>query len=119
MVMKNHPHPGELLLEEVRRRFGLDVAGAAKRLNVSCTMLSRVLDGRASVSPDLAMHLERAGFSSARVWMTLQSDFDRRGAEPELVRMLDGVTPDNLHGEVDFGSATGGKTPDQDKWGRL
>ena len=60
MVMKNHPHPGELLLEEVRRRFGLDVAGAAKRLNVSCTMLSRVLDGRASISPDLAMHLERA-----------------------------------------------------------
>lgn len=52
MVMKNHPHPGELLLEEVRRRFGLDVAGAAKRLNVSCTMLSRVLDGRASISPD-------------------------------------------------------------------
>lgn len=117
MVMKNHPHPGELLREEVRRRFGLDVAGAAKRLEVSCSMLSRVLDGRASISPDLAMHLERAGFSSARVWMTLQCDFDQRRAEPGLVRMLDGITPDNLHGEVDFGSATGCKTRDQDKLG--
>ncbi|ONC34581.1 HigA family addiction module antitoxin [Burkholderia pseudomallei] len=115
MVMKNHPHSGELLREEVCSRFGLDVAGAAKRLRVSYSLLSRVVDGRASISADLAMHLERAGFSSARVWMTLQSNYDRRRVEPELARMLDGTTPENLHGEVDFGSATGYKTPGHDK----
>lgn len=119
MIMKNHPHPGELLREEVCCRLGIDVAGAAKRLKVSCSMLSRVLDGRASISTDLAMHLERAGFSSARFWMTLQSNYDQRCAEAELARMLDGITPDNLHGEVDFGAATGCRTADQDKLGRL
>ncbi|WP_231753027.1 HigA family addiction module antitoxin [Burkholderia sp. TSV86] len=113
--MKNHPNPGELLREEVCSRFGLDVAGAAKRLRVSRSLLSRVLDGRAGISADLAMHLERAGFSSARFWMTLQSNYDQRHAEPELARMLDCITPDNLHGEVEFGSATGYKTPGQDK----
>lgn len=117
MVMKKHPHPGELLREDICCRLGLDVAGAAKRLRVSRSMLSRVLDGRASISPDLAMHLERAGFSSARFWMTLQSNYDHRHAEPELVRMLDGITPDNLHREVDFGAAAGCKTPDHDKLG--
>ncbi|WP_232437210.1 HigA family addiction module antitoxin [Burkholderia ubonensis] len=117
--MKSHPHPGELLREDICCRFGLDVAGAAKRLRVSRSMLSRVLDGQASISPDLAMHLERAGFSSARLWMTLQSNHDQWRAEPELTRMLDGITPDNLHGEVDFGVATGCKTPDRDKLGRL
>lgn len=117
--MKNQPHPGELLRVEVCRRSGLDVAGAAKRLRVSRSLLSRVLDGRSSISADLAMHLERAGFSSARFWMTLQSNYDQRRAEPELARMLDGITPDNLHGEVDFGAAPSYKTPGQDKQGRV
>ncbi|WP_238361274.1 HigA family addiction module antitoxin [Burkholderia thailandensis] len=117
--MKNHPHPGELLSEDVCCRLGLDVACAAKRLGVSCSMLARVLDGRASITPDLAIHLERAGFRSARFWMDLQSSYDQRHAEPELARMLDGITPNNLHGEVDFGAATGCKTPDLDKLGRL
>ncbi|CAJ3056462.1 virulence-associated protein A [Burkholderia pseudomallei] len=119
MVMKNHPHPGELLREDIYCRLGLDVAGAAKRLRVSCSTLSRVLDGRTSISPDLAMRLERSGFSSARFWMALQSNYDQWRAELELARMLDGITPDNLHGEVDFGSATGCKTADQNKLGRL
>ncbi|WP_249191284.1 HigA family addiction module antitoxin [Burkholderia vietnamiensis] len=112
--MKNHPHPGELLREDICGRVGPDVAGAAKRLRVSRSMLSRVLDGRVSISSDLAMRLEHAGFRSARFWMTLQ----KRHAEQELARMLDGVTPVNLHEEVDFGPPVGREILDQDKLGR-
>ncbi|ARK96959.1 addiction module antidote protein, HigA family [Burkholderia pseudomallei] len=119
MVMKNHPHPGELLREDICGRLGPDVAGAAKRLRVSRSMLSRVLDGSASISSDLAMRLERAGFRSTRFWMTLQSNYDQRHAEQELARMLDGVTPVNLHEEVDFGPPVGREILDQDKLGRL
>ncbi|HDR9024064.1 TPA: HigA family addiction module antidote protein [Burkholderia vietnamiensis] len=115
MVMKNHPHPGELPREEVCSRFGVDVAGLAKRLRVSYSLLSRVVDGLATISADLALHLKRAGFTSARVRMTLQSNYDQRHVEAELARMLDGITPENLHGEVDFGSATGYKSPGHDK----
>ncbi|MBR7945374.1 HigA family addiction module antitoxin [Burkholderia cenocepacia] len=112
MVIKNHPHPGEQLREDICCRLGLDVSGAAKRLRVSRSMLSRVLDGRASISPDLAMRLERSGFSSASFWMALQSNYDQWRRELDLAHMLDGITPDNLHGEVDFGSAAGCKTAD-------
>lgn len=44
-----------------------------------------------------------------------KSSVPRRHVEPELARMLDGITPENLHGEVDFGSATGYKSPGHDK----
>ncbi|KWF21670.1 HigA family addiction module antitoxin [Burkholderia pseudomultivorans] len=115
MCKKEHPHPGELLREDVLRGFGPDVASAAKRLGVSRSMLKRVLDGRTGISPNLAMHLERAGFGSGRFWMILQSIYDQRRWEQELAHMLDDVTPSNLHAEVDFGPPVGREIPDQDK----
>jgi addiction module HigA family antidote len=75
-MMKNHPHPGELLREDVLRPLGLAVTEAAERLGMSRVALSRVLNGRAAISPDLAIRLERAGVSTARFWLTLQANFD-------------------------------------------
>ncbi len=73
-MMKNHPHPGELLREDVLLPLGIEVTDAATRLGMSRTTLSRVLHGHAGISPDLAVRLERAGVSTARFWMTLQSN---------------------------------------------
>jgi addiction module HigA family antidote len=75
-MMKNHPHPGELLREDVLKPLGLAVGEAAGRLGVSRITLSRVLNGRAGISPDLAVRLERAGVSTARFWVTLQANYD-------------------------------------------
>ena len=75
-MMKNHPHPGDLLREDVLVPLGLEVTEAAQRLGMSRTALSRVLNGRAGISPDLALRLERAGVSTARFWMTLQVNYD-------------------------------------------
>ena len=75
-MMKDHPHPGELLREDVLRPLELTVGEAAKRLGVSRVTLSRVLNGRAGISPDLAVRLERAGVSTARFWATLQANYD-------------------------------------------
>ncbi|HVR80731.1 MAG TPA: HigA family addiction module antitoxin [Luteimonas sp.] len=74
--MKNPPHPGELLREDVLIPFGLAVTEAAGRLSMSRVALSRVLNGHAGISPDLAIRLERAGVSTARFWVTLQANYD-------------------------------------------
>jgi antitoxin HigA-1 len=80
-MMKNHPHPGELLREDVLLPLGIEVTDAAKRLGMSRTTLSRVLNGHAGISPDLAIRLEQAGASTARFWMTLQTNYELAQAE--------------------------------------
>ena len=80
-MMHNHPHPGELLREDVLQPLGLEVTEAAHRLGMSRTSLSRVINGHAGISPDLAVRLERAGVSSARFWMTLQTNYELSQAE--------------------------------------
>lgn len=74
--MHNHPHPGELLKEDVITPLELSVKEAAERLGISRVSLSRVLNGKAGISPDLALRLEEAGISTARFWMSLQSNYE-------------------------------------------
>ena len=76
-MMKNPCHPGELL----QGNFGEDglnisIAAAARHLGVSRVALSRVVNGRAAVSPDLAVRLESAGLSTARFWLAVQAAYD-------------------------------------------
>ncbi|RRN67404.1 HigA family addiction module antitoxin [Agrobacterium deltaense] len=91
-MMKFPVHPGELLREEVIAALQLSVTDAAERLGMSHVALSRVLNGRAGVSPDLALRLERAGVSTARAWLAMQSNYDLAQAmkrEQPPVRPLD------------------------------
>ena len=74
--MKHPPHPGLLLREDVLAPLGLQVKQAAEHLGMSRVALSRVLNGRAGISPDLAIRLEKAGVSTARFWMALQANYD-------------------------------------------
>lgn len=90
-MMKSPPHPGELLRQDVLIPLGLMVRDAAERLNISRVALSRVLNGRAAISPDLAIRLEMAGVSTARFWLGLQSNYDLAEAlkrDQPLVRSL-------------------------------
>jgi len=78
------PHPGEILKEDVLKPLGLSVREAAGRLAMSRVSLSRVLNGRAGISPDLAVRLEQAGVSTARFWMTLQSNYELAKAREKV-----------------------------------
>ncbi|WEN16835.1 HigA family addiction module antitoxin [Rhodanobacter sp. AS-Z3] len=92
--MKNHPHPGELSREDVLLPLGIEVTDAAERLGMSRTTLSRVINGRAGISPDLAIRRERVGVSTARFWMTLQANYELAQAEQRAqptVRRLQAV----------------------------
>jgi addiction module HigA family antidote len=75
-MMKVHPHPGEMLREDVLVPLGIDVTDAAQRLGIARTTLSRVINGKSGISPDLAVRLELAGVSTARFWMTLQTNYE-------------------------------------------
>lgn len=75
-MMHNHPHPGEILRATVFEPLGLSVSDAAERLGMSRPALSRVLNGKAGISPDLAIRLEKAGVSTARFWISLQGNYD-------------------------------------------
>ncbi len=75
-MIHTHPHPGEILRETVFEPLEISVTEAAERLAMSRVALSRVLNGKAGVSPDLALRLEKAGVSTARFWINLQANHD-------------------------------------------
>lgn len=76
MIMRNHPHPGELLREDVLVPLGIRVTDAAQRLGLARTTLSRIVNGRSRISSDLAIRLELAGVGTARFWIALQTNFE-------------------------------------------
>lgn len=75
-MMKTPPHPGIMLRNDVLEPLGLGVTEAARKLGMSRVALSRVVNGHAGISPELAIRLEQAGVSTARFWMGLQSNYD-------------------------------------------
>ena len=78
--MFNPPHPGATLKEDVLPALGLTVTQAAHQLGVTRTALSRVLNGHAGISPDMARRIEmwlgqeRGG--RADLWLGMQMDYD-------------------------------------------
>ncbi len=76
MAMKNPPHPGGSIRENCLEPLGLSVTEAADVLGVARHTLSRVLNGHAAISPDMAIRLEKAGWSSADFWLRRQTSYD-------------------------------------------
>jgi len=76
MTMHNPPHPGEILKQDVLSELGLSVTDAAAALRVSRVALSRVLNGRAAVSADMALRLGDWLGNGADVWLRMQAAYD-------------------------------------------
>jgi addiction module HigA family antidote len=74
--MYDPPHPGEIIREDCMAPLGLSVTATAELLGVSRTTLSELLNGHMGVSPEMAVRLEKRGWSSAEVWLGLQADYD-------------------------------------------
>ena len=81
MLMHNPPHPGEVLKELCLEPLGLTVTDAAKALGVSRKTLSMVVNGRAGISPEMAVRLSIAFDTSAESWLNQQTQFDLWQAE--------------------------------------
>lgn len=78
MRMHNPPHPGKALREFLG---DLTVTEAASRLGVTRAALSRILNGSAGISADMALRLKDALGTSAEMWLTMQSKYDLWQAE--------------------------------------
>jgi addiction module HigA family antidote len=72
-LMHNPPHPGKVLREYLGE---IEVAEAAARLKVSRTTLSRVLNGRAGISPEMSLRLSDALGTHAAFWSSMQMEYD-------------------------------------------
>ncbi len=80
--MYNPPHPGETLKEDVLPALGLTVTQAAEELGINRVTLSRVLNGKAGVSIDLALRLESwLDGPTAESWLKGQLAYDLWQAE--------------------------------------
>ncbi len=76
MKMHNPPHPGEVLRELCLEPLELNVSEAAKALGVSRKTLSAILNGRAGISPEMAVRLSIAFDTSAESWLNQQTQYD-------------------------------------------
>jgi addiction module HigA family antidote len=76
MPMKKPPHPGRSIKDACLDALGLNVTEAAKLLGVARHTLSRVLNGHSAISPEMAIRLEKVGWSNADHWLRLQTAYD-------------------------------------------
>lgn len=90
-LRRNPPHPGghiALHLEPAEDYPGTSVTEAAKKLGVSRSRLSRVLNGKSPITLDLAMKLESIGWACADDWMEFQTRYDIAQERKRLNRPL-------------------------------
>lgn len=81
MLMHNPSHPGEVIRELCLEPMGLSITAAADALGVSRKTLSAILNGRAGISPEMAIRLSIAFDTSAESWLNQQYQYDLWHAE--------------------------------------
>ncbi|HSV45883.1 MAG TPA: HigA family addiction module antitoxin [Ramlibacter sp.] len=99
--MFNPPHPGLTLRDDVLPALGLSVTEAAAQLGITRVALSRVLNGRAAVSPEMALRLEawlgEENGGAAHLWLAQQSSYDewqaRKAVKAHPLRVKRAVVP--------------------------
>ena len=83
MLMHNPPHPGEVLRQLCLDPLNLTVTEAARGLGVSRKTLSAIVNGRAGVSPEMAVRLSIAFGTSSESWLNQQTQYDLWLAEKQ------------------------------------
>ncbi len=76
MKMFNPTHPGLIIREDVLPDLGLSVTEAAKQLGISRNALSRIINGRAAISADMAIRFAQWLGGNAETWLRAQAQYD-------------------------------------------
>jgi addiction module HigA family antidote len=87
MQMHNPPHPGQVLRELCLEPLGLSVTEAAEGLGVTRKTLSAVLNGRAGISPEMALRLSIAFDTSPESWLNQQTQYDLWAAQKDMKKL--------------------------------
>ncbi|MGH8557971.1 MAG: HigA family addiction module antitoxin [Methylococcales bacterium] len=83
MRMFNPPHPGEILKEDILPELGLSVGKFAAHLGISRPHLSKVLNGRASITAEMDLRLSEAFGQPPGLWIRMQAAYDLWQAEQQ------------------------------------
>jgi len=76
MSMKNPPHPGRIIRQECIEPLGLTITDAAEKLGVTRQALNNLVNGKAGVSPEMAIRLSKAFGSTPELWLGLQMQYE-------------------------------------------
>jgi len=76
MPMKNPPHPGRSIRSACLEPLGLSVTEGAKVLGVTRQTLTKVINGRSGISPEMALRLAKAFGSTPETWLRMQVAYD-------------------------------------------
>jgi len=94
MPMKTPPHPGLSVRHDCLEPLELSVTEAARRLGVNRKQLSELINGRAGISPEMAIRLDKAFGGGADTWLRLQAAYDLAQAMQHADEIkVDRVTP--------------------------
>jgi len=74
--MKNPPHPGLSVRHDCLEPLGLSVTAGAKALGVTRQALNNLVNGKAGISPEMAIRLAKAFGGRPQVWLGMQTDYD-------------------------------------------
>ena len=80
--MKRQPvHPGKIIKEDYLKPLSITITKLASILDVSRKTLSKIINGRGAITPDMALRLSRAFDTTPDLWLNLQKNFDLWQAE--------------------------------------
>ena len=80
--MEREPtHPGKIIREDYLKPLAITISEFASVLGVSRKTLSKILNGRGAITPDMALRLSRAFNTTADFWLNLQKNHDLWQAE--------------------------------------
>ena len=81
-------HPGEVLLKDFMKPFGLSQYRVAKDIGVPALRISQIVRGQRSITADTALRLARYFGTSAVVWLRLQARYDLEVAEAKTAKRI-------------------------------
>lgn len=85
--MKNPPHPGRIVRQDCIEPLELTITAAAQALGVTRQALNNLVNGKAGVSPEMAVRLSKAFGGSAEMWLRLQANFDLSQVQQEQIEV--------------------------------
>jgi len=74
--MKNPPHPGRIVKQDCVEPLGMTITEAARALGVTRQALNNLVNGKAGISPEMAVRLSKAFGASPEMWLRLQANYE-------------------------------------------
>jgi antitoxin HigA-1 len=76
MAMHNPPHPGEFIRATYIEPFDISIRSLADSLGVSPSTLTRIINQRSGISPEMALRMSKALGRSPESWLAMQHNYD-------------------------------------------